>query len=104
MILGTTPTHDSVITENADNVQILWEYGADINAVDSQRGYTPLCRASSFGNVKAVKWLLEHGADWTIQSIDGIGLAEAEVRQEYDAKEFPEEAATHQWILDFLEK
>ncbi len=104
IIRGETPIYDAITARSVKNVEILVSGGADINVVDSQRGYSPVLQASTFRDPVMVQWLIEHGADWSKQDIEGTSVAEAEIRHEYDPQRFPEAAAAHQWVLDFLEK
>eukprot|EP01043_Picozoa_sp_COSAG02_P051552 COSAG02_NODE_5442_length_4324_cov_659.876213_1_plen_1427_part_01 len=63
--------------------------GADVdkgNVRGYLRGKTPLMRAAYWGKVEAVRWLLDHGADW--RKTDGVGetaLDVAERRKETEA-------------------
>jgi len=45
-----------------DLALLLLEYGADVNAIDSD-GHTALMEAANFGHLNVVKFLLEHGAN-----------------------------------------
>ena len=48
--------------------------GADVDKVGVRgrlKGQTPLMRAAYMGTVDAVRWLLDHGADW--RKTDGVG-------------------------------
>jgi hypothetical protein len=51
-------------------VRLLLEHGADVNA-QSQDGWSPLHRASSYGALEVVRLLLEHGADVEAKKDDG---------------------------------
>src|SRR5690242_11883955 len=60
-IMGTTPLISSVIEQNAGLVELLLEYGADIEAPDDA-ARTPLMWAASLGDEKIALILLEKGA------------------------------------------
>ena len=52
-------------------MKLLLKNGADVNSKDERDGYTLLIRASLYGQVDAVKLLLEYGANMDIQNNDG---------------------------------
>ncbi len=53
-----------------EEVKVLLEKGADINATDSLR-WTPLMTAAFNGKIDTVKFLLERGADVNLENDDG---------------------------------
>ena len=61
---------------DTDRVKELIAMGANVNAVNDidciQEGYTPLIRASMYGNTEAVRLLLESGADIKLTNMLGI--------------------------------
>ena len=67
---------DAAADDGADRVKELIALGASINAVNDrgwfQEGYTPLMRASMYGNTEAVKLLLDAGADIKLTSRHGL--------------------------------
>ncbi|MBP5427325.1 MAG: ankyrin repeat domain-containing protein [Clostridiales bacterium] len=71
--------HNSILsntTSNAEIVELLLEYGADIESYDSI-GFKPLHNACLLGSVDSVKLLLEHGAnveDKTLNNQESIHL------------------------------
>ncbi|KAL5007245.1 hypothetical protein ScPMuIL_016051 [Solemya velum] len=52
-------------------LELLIKKGCEVNRVNS-RGYTPLHRAASKGNIRLIKFLLKHGADAYISNSCGI--------------------------------
>jgi ankyrin repeat protein len=68
--VGTTALHEAAANDWRDGVELLLEHGADINAVAVQSAATPLQLAISYGGSTVALWLLNHGADPTIQAND----------------------------------
>ena len=59
-----TKLFDAIKNNNFTEVKTLIEEGADVNVkTKDDYGLTPLHYASSYGNAKIVKLLIEHGAD-----------------------------------------
>jgi len=75
-----------------ETVELLLERDAGINVADNDENFTALMYAAAEGNLEVVKILLEHGADKTMQDIDGDN-AESFARQ-----------AGHTAVADFLSK
>ena len=67
---GRTPLHYAINFDNYENVKLLLDNGADVNAKDNE-GKTPLYWAVEMGKYEIVKLLLEHGADVDIKDNDG---------------------------------
>jgi len=65
-----TPLHLSAYYGRVSVVRLLLEYGADVEATDSD-GCTPLHLAAFKGHLSVVKLLLEYGAD--VDAIDNDG-------------------------------
>lgn len=80
---GATPIMNEVQAENMVQLQILLEAGADVNAQDG-RGFTALHRAAEMGKKDFVMYLLDKGADKTIeaQGYTALSLAEAMKHEE----------------------
>lgn len=69
--IGRTPLHHAVTRKNnADILRILIDNRADVNAID-ENGKTPLMVASFYGELEAVKLLVEAGADVRQKSNSG---------------------------------
>jgi hypothetical protein len=61
--LGTPMLNIACRNDNFDFVQMIFELGADINAVSDDRGYTAVMDAVWRGNEKITKYLISKGAD-----------------------------------------
>lgn len=61
--LGTPMLNIACRNDNFDFVQMIYELGADINAVSDDRGYTAVMDAVWRGNEKITKYLISKGAD-----------------------------------------
>jgi ankyrin repeat protein len=63
----------SIATRNdcADKVAWLYEQGADINAISTDRGYSPVMDAVWRKNLKITEYLISKGADLNFISSDG---------------------------------
>jgi hypothetical protein len=70
---GKSPLHSAAYCEDLEMVQVLLDYGADVNAKDDF-GFTPLDFASlgRFSDPRVVRSLLDHGADPNVQAQHGI--------------------------------
>jgi ankyrin repeat protein len=55
----------------ADIVRVLLQYGADVNAIAEDDGYTALHLAVYYGHLEVVITLLQKGADINIKDING---------------------------------
>jgi ankyrin repeat protein len=61
--LGQTPLHRAVWEEQTDIASLFLDAGADVNAIDSSTGNTPLHYAGSVGSpIELAELLLRHGA------------------------------------------
>jgi hypothetical protein len=58
-----TILHDMAQKGDIAKLQLLLQYGADIEAIDDEYQSTPLGLAARWGQAEAVHYLLEHGAD-----------------------------------------
>jgi ankyrin repeat protein len=70
----TTPLHAAAHNGDFEMVQVLLDYGVDVNARNS-RGRTPLAYASLGGRPnepRVTRLLIEHGADPNIPSVSGF--------------------------------
>ena len=61
--LGTPMLNIACRNDNFDFVQMIYDLGAEINAVSEDRGYTAVMDAVWRGNEKITKFLIEKGAD-----------------------------------------
>ena len=65
--LGSVLHHSIYNLESEEFLDILLEYGADINRQNEKNGSTPLHIAIKMENYSIVKYLLNKGADYSIQ-------------------------------------
>jgi ankyrin repeat protein len=78
---GGTALHAAMFQGNIKIVQMLINYGLDVNAIGSKNGYTPLHDAVWANNAAAARELLAHGANTGIKGKDGLTPLE-KARQE----------------------
>jgi ankyrin repeat protein len=85
--MGKTPLHLAAENDHKDVAEFLLANGADINAKDSNGGFTPLDLALSGARYKEmVEFLLAKGADANATSNQGLTpLMEAAMRGQRDA-------------------
>lgn len=62
-VSGTTLLHYSMGRSCQKVKEILIEKGANVNAIESATGFTPLHKAAMEGDIRGVRLLLEKGAD-----------------------------------------
>ena len=67
--LASTPLHRAAYVGNCELIQVLLDYGLDVNARNAD-GETPLVHAT-YGQPKPVRLLLDHGADPNAQAYSG---------------------------------
>lgn len=72
---GDYPIHIASVRGNIDEMKILLDNGADINAI-GEHGYTALHNAVEQGNINTVKFLLEQNIDTTIKNINHLTAKE----------------------------
>ena len=96
-----TPIFSACSVGNLESVKTLVKHGANIHVIGT-RGRNVVGWSASHGSPIVTQWLLENGADWTVQDVEGTAVAEAELHREFDPTEEPEKAAAHEWILKFL--
>lgn len=68
--LPLTALHEAVRTGDLDGIEILLDAGAEIDGLDGS-GRTPLIRAASLQNERAVRLLVRRGANRDIKNKDG---------------------------------
>jgi ankyrin repeat protein len=87
--MGKTPLHFAAANGQLGAAAFLIEHGVNVNAKDSNGGFTALDVAlSSFHYIEMVRLLIEHGADVNTSSSQGITpLEEAAMRGQKDAIE-----------------
>ena len=78
---GGTALHAAMFQSNIKIVQMLINYGLDVNAIGPKNGYTPLHDAVWANNAAAARELLAHGANPGIKGKDGLTPLE-KARQE----------------------
>jgi ankyrin repeat protein len=61
--LGITPLHRYAGEGNIELAAVCFEFGADINAIDTEYSSTPLGWAARHGRKEMVEWLLQKGAN-----------------------------------------
>ncbi|KAI1279211.1 Glycerophosphoryl diester phosphodiesterase family-domain-containing protein [Xylaria sp. FL0933] len=76
-IYGSTALHLAARDGKVDMIALLLQAGANINATDHPRGWTPLSEAAVNGWAEVVQHLVEHGADSTIT--DSMGWTAKEL-------------------------
>nr|XP_014283378.1 protein phosphatase 1 regulatory subunit 16A isoform X1 [Halyomorpha halys] len=67
---GLTALHQCCIDDNEEMMKLLLEFGANVNAEDSER-WTPLHAAATCGHLHLVKHLIANGADLLAVNADG---------------------------------
>jgi len=70
MSIDAGPIHDAAKQGNVEEIKVLLDNGADVNA-EAITGSTPLHLAAEEGHESVVQVLLENGADLNIQDNDG---------------------------------
>ena len=69
--LGRSPLHLAVINGQHAMVNVLINAGADVNAVDGLKKFTPLHYAAFYSSPKILEFLLTRRADILAQDVDG---------------------------------
>lgn len=87
-LFGDYPIHIAAVRGAIEDISILLDNGADINA-PGEHGYTPLHDAVEQGHLSAVQFLLSRGANVSSKSDDGITPLElAELLDEKEIYDF----------------
>ncbi len=85
--MGLTPLMLASIANEPILINLLLEYGADINAADND-GWTALMWAAQFGQLEAIQILLDNKAD--INAIDNVGWTALMIASQVQTKEVVE--------------
>lgn len=67
-----SPLHVACLQGNLEMVNLLLDFGANINAAKGEEAFTPLMIAASVGNLPLLKLLLDRGADCNIKDKNGV--------------------------------
>lgn len=67
---GLTALHQCCIDDNEEMMKLLVEFGADVNAEDSEK-WTPLHAAATCGHLHLVRYLISKGANLLAVNADG---------------------------------
>ncbi|XP_006825079.1 LOW QUALITY PROTEIN: ankyrin repeat and SAM domain-containing protein 6-like [Saccoglossus kowalevskii] len=68
---GGTPLMFAAMRGQLEIVELLVNYGADVNRQDTASGWTALMQATYYGKKEVAKYLITQGADVNIQAKDG---------------------------------
>lgn len=82
---GLTALHQCCIDDNEEMMKLLIEYGANVNAEDSEK-WTPLHAAATCGHLHLVRYLISRGANLLAVNADGnmpYDICEDEVALDY---------------------
>ena len=87
-VLSSTLLHVASRKNNTEVTDLLVNYGADINARDTD-GFTPLHVAAILGNLEVVKKLVDLKADVNLATVDGKDAADlAHLNEELEIEEY----------------
>lgn len=99
---GLTALHQCCIDNNEAMLSLLLEFGANVNAEDSEK-WTPLHAAATCGHLRLVKILIAHGANLLAVNADGnmpYDICEDEQTLDYIESEMAKRGVTQQLIDD----
>ncbi|CAH1155635.1 unnamed protein product [Phaedon cochleariae] len=97
---GLTALHQCCIDDNESMLLLLLEYGANVNAEDSEK-WTPLHAAATCGHLKLVRILITRGANLLAVNADGnmpYDICEDEGALDYIESEMAKRGVTQQLI------
>ncbi|XP_060535157.1 protein phosphatase 1 regulatory subunit 16A [Cylas formicarius] len=97
---GLTALHQCCIDDNEAMLLLLLEYGANVNAEDSEK-WTPLHAAATCGHIKLVRILISRGANLLAVNADGnmpYDICEDEQALDYIESEMAKRGVTQQLI------
>ena len=87
-VLNNTLLHVASRKNNTEVTDLLVNYGADVNARDTD-GFTPLHVAAILGNLEVVKKLVDLKADVNLATVDGKDAADlAHLNEELEIEEY----------------
>ncbi|XP_018320574.1 protein phosphatase 1 regulatory inhibitor subunit 16B isoform X2 [Agrilus planipennis] len=99
---GLTALHQCCIDDNEAMLQLLLEYGANVNSEDSEK-WTPLHAAATCGHLRLVRILIARGANLLAVNADGnmpYDICEDEQTLDYIESEMAKRGVTQQLIDD----
>ncbi|KAL1492190.1 hypothetical protein ABEB36_012673 [Hypothenemus hampei] len=97
---GLTALHQCCIDDNEPMLSLLLEYGANVNAEDSEK-WTPLHAAATCGHLRLVRILIARGANLLAVNADGnmpYDICEDEQALDYIESEMAKNGVTQQLI------
>ncbi|XP_076250708.1 myosin phosphatase targeting subunit 75D [Rhynchophorus ferrugineus] len=97
---GLTALHQCCIDDNEPMLSLLLEYGANVNAEDSEK-WTPLHAAATCGHLKLVRILISRGANLLAVNADGnmpYDICEDEQALDHIESEMAKNGVTQQLI------
>ena len=97
---GLTALHQCCIDDSEEMMKVLVEFGADVNAADSEQ-WTPLHAAATCGHLHLVKFLIDNGANLLAVNGDGnmpYDICEDETTLSYIENEMARRGVTQELI------
>ena len=97
---GLTALHQCCIDDSEEMMKVLVEFGADVNAADSEQ-WTPLHAAATCGHLHLVKFLIDSGANLLAVNGDGnmpYDICEDETTLSYIENEMAKRGVTQELI------
>ncbi|XP_039285749.1 protein phosphatase 1 regulatory subunit 16A [Nilaparvata lugens] len=97
---GLTALHQCCIDDNEDMMKLLLEFGANVNAEDSEK-WTPLHAAATCGHLHLVSYLIASGANLLAVNADGnmaYDICEDEAALEHIESEMARRGVTQELI------
>ncbi|XP_063235867.1 protein phosphatase 1 regulatory subunit 16A [Bacillus rossius redtenbacheri] len=97
---GLTALHQCCIDDNEEMMKLLVDYGANVNAEDSEK-WTPLHAAATCGHLHLVRYLISRGANLLAVNADGnmpYDICEEEAALDYIEGEMARRGVTQELI------
>ena len=97
---GLTALHQCCIDDSEEMMKVLVEFGADVNAADSEQ-WTPLHAAATCGHLHLVKFLIDNNANLLAVNGDGnmpYDICEDETTLSYIENEMAKRGVTQELI------